>query len=384
MTTSTITTLTAVRAHATGPAAQAVDTLATTLTQGLGGRVAAAVLYFASASYQPGDLAGPLTACFPGAAVIGCSTAGEFTDAVTGTGGISAIALPEGMITRAVAALGDLSADVAAGTDAAVRHIEQALGSPLRDLDPGTHVGFALIDGMHGSEELVNERLGNAAPLLDVVGGSAGDDLAFDHTWVAVGDQVSTNGVAVLICAPAVPFRVIKTCSFSPTETVLQITKADVPNRTVLEFDGRPAAQAYADAVGVPLEALDSSVWTQHPVGLMIDGQPWIRSPQMITAEGGIKFYAQIVEGSDVHLMNAGDLVGETAAAIATGVAELGGRHSGAVWFNCVLRRLELDSKNLDATFLAALGDIPAAGFHTYGETWLGHVNQTLTGVLFG
>jgi hypothetical protein len=384
VTTSTITNLTAVRAYATGPAAQAVDTLAATLAHGLRQRTAAAVLYFASAGYQPSDLAGPLSARFPGAAVIGCSTAGEFTDAVTGTGGISAIALPDGMITRAVAALGDLSVDVAAGTDAAVRQLEAAFGKPLRDLDPGTHVGFALIDGMHGAEELVNERLGNAAPLLDVVGGSAGDDLAFDHTWVAVGNQVSTNGVAVLICATGVPFRVIKTCSFSPTGSVLHITKADVPNRTVLEFDGRPAAQAYAEAVGVPVDALDSSVWTHHPVGLMIDGQPWIRSPQLITAEGGIKFYAQILEGMDVHVMDAGDLIRETAAAIAAGQADLGGRSSGAVWFNCVLRRLELDADNLDAGFLAALGEAPAAGFHTYGETWLGHVNQTLTGVLFG
>ena len=384
MTISTITDFTAVRAHATGPAAQAVDSLAAVLTHGLGGRTAAAVLYFASASYQPGDLAGPLSARFPDAAVIGCSTAGEFTDAVTGTGGISAIALPEGMITRAVAALGDLSDDVAAGTDAAVQQIEATLGRPLRDLDPGTHIGFALIDGMHGSEELVNERLGNAAPLLDVVGGSAGDDLAFEHTWVAVGDRVSTNGIAVLICATGVPFRVIKTCSFSPSGRVLHITKADVPNRTVLEFDGRPAALAYSEAVGVPPEGLDSSVWTKHPVGLMIDGQPWIRSPQMITADGGVKFYAQILEGTDVHLMNAGDLVGETAAAIATGVAELGGHTSGAVWFNCILRRLELDNGSLNTGFLAALGQVPAAGFHTYGETWLGHINQTLTGVLFG
>jgi hypothetical protein len=32
--------------------------------------------------------------------------------------------------------------------------------------------------------------------------------------------------------------------------------------------------------------------------------------------------------------------------------------------------------------FLEAFTEVRVAGFHTYGETWLGHVNQTLTGVV--
>lgn len=385
MTLPTITDLTVARAHVSGPAAEAVPALASALEQGLGKRTAAAVLYFASSEYDPNDLAGPLSARFPGAAVIGCSTAGEFTDAVSGTGGITAVALPQGVLTRTAAALGDLSHDVAAGTDAAVKQVEEAFGTPLRELDPASHLALVLIDGLHGAEELVNERLGNAAPMLDVVGGSAGDDLHFRRTWVAVGDQICDAGVALLICAVSVPFRVIKTCSFTPApRPAMQITKADVAARTVLELDGRPAAQVYAEAVGVGVDQLDASIWMQHPVGLMIDGQPWIRSPQSVTPEGGVKFYAQILEGMEVHLMNRGDLVGETAAAVAQARADLGGHVSGAVWFNCILRRLELDAENLTTPFLAALGGIPAAGFHTYGETWLGHVNQTLTGVVFG
>jgi len=299
---------------------------------------------------------------------------------------VSAVAFPQGQLLKVAAALGDLgdaAGGVQAGTDAVVAAVEAGFG-PLRDLDPATHLGLVLIDGLHGNEELVNERLGNAAPMLDVVGASAGDDLAFTRTWVALGDRVSDHGVVLLVAQAGVPFRVVKTCSFVPSGLTLRITEADVPNRTVIEFDHRPALEAYAEAVGVKPSEVDASVFMRHPVGLMIDGEPWIRSPQQATPEGHLRFYAQILEGMEVEVMESGDLVGETEAAMATAVTDLGGHSGGGVMFNCILRRLEIDARGLNAPFLAAFGGVPVAGFHTYGETWLGHVNQTLTGVIFG
>lgn len=384
MTTSSLTGLCAARAFATGPAAGVVETLAGALLDGLGARPASTVMYFASSQYDPRELAGPLSARFPGACVIGCSTSGEFTDEQTGTGTVTAIALPQGMLLRSYAALGELSDNPSAGTDAAIAAVEAELGSSLRGLDPARYLGFVLIDGMHGAEELVNERIGNAAPVLDFVGGSAGDDLAFQSTWVAVGDQISHQGVAILVAEAGVPFHVVKTCSFTPSGAVLRITDADVETRTVRKFDGRPAVEAYAQALGLEPDQVDASAFMAHPVGLLIDGEPWIRSPQMVTPDGGIRFYAQILEGMEVEVMNAGDLVSETRIAIDEARSELGGRATGAVMFNCILRRLEMDAKQTSKPFLEVFSGIPLAGFHTYGETWLGHMNQTLTGVVFG
>jgi hypothetical protein len=371
-----------VSAHASGPAAEAVTHLTTSMLSTLQGVPAIAVLYFASSQYDPADLAGPIASAFPRAAVIGCSTAGEFTDRIGGTGGISAIALPEGVLVAATAALGELADDVTAGTQRAVTDLEREIGAPLRDLDPSVHVGFALIDGLHGWEEAVNDALGNAAPLLDFVGGSAGDDLSFDRTWVAVGDQVSYGGVALMVTRPAVPYQVVKTCSFAPTGKAMRITRADVTGRRVEEIDGRPAAEVYAEVAGVPVAELDSQVWMRCPVGLMIDGQPWIRSPQSVV-DGGIQFYAQLRPGMQVELMMAGDLVADTRRAVQQAERELGGIR-GSVLFNCVLRRMEMDADGNGEQFRATFEGIPTAGFHTYGETWLGHVNQTLTGVVFG
>jgi len=81
--------------------------------------------------------------------------------------------------------------------------------------------------------------------------------------------------------------------------------------------------------------------------------------------------------------MNGTDLIEDTRAALREAAAGLG-QVSGAVMFNGILRRLELDQKDLHQPFVEALGGHPAAGFHTYGESWLGHINQTLTAVMFG
>lgn len=49
-----------------------------------------------------------------------------------------------------------------------------------------------------------------------------------------------------------------------------------------------------------------------------------------------------------------------------------------------MLRRFELDAKNLHGPFLEAFSGLQMAGFHTYGESYLAHINQTLTGLWFG
>ncbi len=371
------------RAHTTGPAADAVAAVVAELRRGLDGRTAAVVCWFASSAYDPADLAGPLAGAFPEAQVLGCSTAGEFTDAATGTGGLSAIALPTDVVTRVHAGLGDLSGGVVEGTDDAVAAVQAGFGTPLRDLDATNHLGLVLIDGMHAAEEAVNSRLGDAAPLLGVVGGSAGDDLAFSATWVALGGEVSWNGVVFAVAEVAVPFHVVKTCSFVPSGRTLRITKANTATRTVVEFDGVPAVQAYAAALGTTADQVDSSLFMSHPVGMMFDGEPWIRSPQTVTDEG-LRFYAEILEGTEVEIMDSTDLVGDTAAAVRDAVAAVGGHASGALMFNCILRRLELDAKDAGQAFVEAFDGVPTCGFHTYGETYLGHVNQTLTGVVFG
>ena len=141
--------------------------------------------------------------------------------------------------------------------------------------------------------------------------------------------------------------------------------------------------RAYARAVGVRPDELDGAVFMRHPLGIMVDDEPWIRSPQQVLPDGGIRFYCQILEGMEVHVMRPTDLTGETRAAVGRAREALGGAPGGALLFNCILRRLELDATGGHPQFHEAFRGFPAAGFHTYGESWLGHINQTCTGLVF-
>lgn len=357
----------------------------------LGDRAYDAVVVFAAHTLDGAAITAAVRARHPRAEVVGCTTAGEFGAGQTGEGGASAFGLPVGTAVRAAGALAEIGGAgahaVEAGVRAAVDELEAALGAPLRALDPARHVGVVLIDGMHGQEEEVNRVLGNLAPSLSFVGGSAGDNLAFRETRVFRNGAESAQGVALLVLELARPHVVMKTCSFAPTDTSFTITIADVASRTVYAVDGRPVLAAYAEALDTTPERLDAGLFMRHPVGLMMDGEPWIRSPQQATPDGGLKFYCEIREGMEVTVMRGTDLVADTAAAVrraAGELAALGTAPRGALVFNCILRRLELDATGAHAGFLGAFDGVPAAGFHTYGESWLGHINQTCTGIVFG
>ena len=56
---------------------------------------------------------------------------------------------------------------------------------------------------------------------------------------------------------------------------------------------------------------------------------------------------------------------------------------SGLLNFNCILRTLELEATNQTEAYGKVFDDIQTVGFSTYGEEYMGHINQTATMVLF-
>jgi hypothetical protein len=321
---------------------------------------------------------------FPSAEVVGCTTAGEFTERSYGVGGAVAIALSRRKASRAVGALARFDGGVLKGVRAATDRISERLGKNLRECDPARYVGLVLLEGIRQKEEEANDALGQVAPFLSFVGGSAADEYCFEETRVYGDGGVSTDGAALLVLEMESPFSVLKTSSFrTRAGASFRVTKADPSRRTVYELDGKPIVDAYAGALGVPSQELGRSLFAVHPLGLMIEGAAWIRSPQAVEPDGGIRFACQLLEGMQVHIMDPTDLIDDTRRAFAEGERSLKGPVAGAILFNCVHRRIDLEERKLTHAFMELLR-FPTAGFHTYGESWLGHMNHTLTGLLIG
>lgn len=346
------------------------------------------VLFFCSWKHDGAAISAELRAEWPDARVLGCTTAGAFTESDDLADGVSAFALGSESVGRCAVALADYEqGDAEQAVAEAMRDISRQLDLDLRTATPDRYVGIVLQDGLGGDEEAVGHALGVAAPTVPFIGGSAGDAIRFVETPVFVNESRSARGAALLLMEMAAPFATLKSQSAEPTGRSLTVTEMDrTPGgaRIVRAFDGRPAAEAYAEATGLDAETLDTPDFLQYPLGLMEGDQPWLRSPVQLVDGGGLRFLCELGEGIRYEILHQTDLVGGTRADIDAAVEQMGAPLSGALVFNCVYRRLQMDAAELHAAHRSLYDGIEAAGFHTYGETYLGHVNQTSVMLLVG
>jgi len=348
------------------------------LADGLAAFAPKLVLFFASTKYAPENICRLMQNAFPASEVFGCSTAGEIVSGQMLDNAIVAMAF-------SAQAIKDLDIQVVENLQdeqaliSAFGAFENHFKTPMADIDPTKHVGIILIDGLAGAEEGFIENIGDLTNVT-FIGGSAGDDLKFAATHVYANGKSYPNAAILALLKPGVDFTFIKTQSFRDLGKSLEVTKADESRREVIEFNGQPAAISYASAVGTSVDKA-SAHFIKNPVGLVIDGEPYVRSPQQIK-DSSLLFYCGVMEGMELSLLESTDMLKDTRLAIDQAAEELGGV-SGIVNFNCILRTLELKEKNLTQEYGNLFGAVPTIGFSTYGEQYLGHINQTATMLVF-
>ncbi len=255
----------------------------------------------------------------------------------------------------------------------------QYYGQDVLDMDFKKYVGIVLVDGLSGTEEKIMDQIGDLTNLT-FIGGSAGDDLKFQKTLIYANGKAYTDAALFALLETSAGFDIIKTQSFRELDKKLTVTKANEEKREVLEFNNQPAPLAYAQAVDMPVESA-SSRFMINPVGLMVGDEPYVRSPQQISGDSMI-FYCNVLEGMELSLLESTDMIKDTAAALEDKKKELGGI-SGVINFHCILRTLELEAKGLTESYGKIFTDVPTIGFSTYGEEYIGHVNQTSTMLVF-
>lgn len=337
-----------------------------------------AVLFFASTIYPVDELAKVMKDAFQNSVVFGCTTAGEFVDDKMLKQSLVAMAFSEEVFEEihfeVIENIGTKD-----NIDQAMSNFENYYGESILGMDFYKYFGFVLFDGLSAAEEKVMALLGAKTNVL-FVGGSAGDDLKFKTTWVFAEGKAYTNAAVLVLVKAGVAFSFIKTQSFKLTDNKLIATKVDELTRTVMEFNGKPAVQEYARVLGVAADSITEK-FMSNPLALVIKDEPFVRSPQQVDGES-IRFYCQILEGMEMTVLQATSIVEDTKKAVEKAKAAMG-HISGIVNFHCILRTLELESKKQEFEYGAIFKGVPTIGFSTYGEEYLGHINQTSTMIVF-
>jgi signal transduction histidine kinase len=340
------------------------------------------LIFFASSCFNQGRLSRLLQEAFEDCIVIGCSTAGEQADGELLKNSVTAMAISSNIVSDIkIEIIEHLKENLS--VEQAFVSFEKHFNESSYSMDVRKYVGMVLVDGESMKEEMLMDLIGNKTNVY-FIGGSAGDDLKFTRTYISANGKAYTDSavLALLKMNDNVKFDIIKTQSFKSLDKKLVANKVNEEKREVIEFNNRPALLEYADSVGAPSIEDAPKYFKTNPVGLFVGSNDvFVRSPQQIKGTS-ILFYCNILEGMEVKLLTSTDIIEDTREALAENIKK-SGNIDGIINFDCIERKLILEEKNLERQYGEIFKGIPTIGFATYGEEFIGHVNQTSTMLVF-
>lgn len=343
-----------------------------------------ALLFFSQELLDAGSIAEALATRCPGLPYAGCSTAGEITPAGLGEGQAVALLFPSDNFAAVSAMVQGISSS---GLDAVAGEVEALKLSLYARLgSPRTAQIFALcfIDGLSYAEEAVTSAIHWSLDDIPLIGGSAGDDLKFKTTTLLCNGMVASDCAVIMLVATDIPFHVFKTDNFVPTNDKLVVTESDPQKRVVLEFNAGVAAEEFAAAVGVNAADLSPLSFASHPVVVRVGGETYCRSIQKVNPDGSLSFFCAIDDGVVLTVAEPRGMVESTRTAFRSVSERLGGIDM-ILGFDCVLRRLDAQNRQVLREISELYRENRVVGFGTYGEQYRSmHLNQTFTGIAFG
>ncbi len=344
------------------------------------------ILVFHSTQQNSEAVAQAIAKHFPGVPSAGCTTSGEHMNGAHFNGSLvmSGIWSPEIRWQATVLEhLSTLDETRARGT---VDQLLQRFALDRDHINPDKQFCLTFIDGLSMKEELVSALVADALEGIPLIGGSAGDDLKFKETRIIVNGKSYPQAAALIMADSQDGFRIIKHQHFVKTPKQLVVTKVDTLQRRVYELDGMPALEAYAAALGLPVNQVTADVAFVNPLLFRVNNELYVRSVQKIESDGSIIFYCGVEEGMVLEI---GDHL-DMNQALTQDIQSFQKAQEQSELFlacNCILRALEAAKDHNFSKLGQSMQNISknVIGFDTYGEQLNGlHINQTLVGIALG
>jgi methyl-accepting chemotaxis protein len=199
-------------------------------------------------------------------------------------------------------------------------------------------------------------------------------------TQVALGARVASDAVVVALLFSKKPLGVGVCHGHEPLSAPLRVSRAE--GNIVHTIEGRPAwdvwleqtrDRARAAGIGVPTAAEEGAYLLRYEAGLAAGDSYKIRAPLTRAADGSISFACGIPQGAVIRITESVPerQIASAREAARRARAQLGGEPpAGALVFDCICRNLILKAEFVHAVRAMSeeLGNVPLAGFETYGE----------------
>ncbi len=301
---------------------------------------------------------------------IGCTTAGELTEAGLIHGGLALLLVAADSASHVTA--------FSRRADAPLRAAEELGAVIAAQAERGT-VGTTVLltDGLAGTgEALVDELRRTGGTLHEIVGGAAGDEGKFRGTWVGRNADSGSSCAALLHVRSDLRWGVGVDHGLSAVTSPMRVTRAF--GSTVYELDGRPAFDVYRDFAskrGITLDPKNAGPFLiNNELGVyLFDQFKKARAPLAVNADGSLTCAAPVPSGANVCILGGtpDDLVGAAKRAATEAKERLGTRKAaGILLFDCICRGAILGAEFHREIYAVqeVFPETPIAGFLTYGE----------------
>lgn len=307
--------------------------------------------------------------------IVGCTTAGEFTQLGPNSNSVEVMALKSDTIVFEPIKVTGLRTNRAALTS--VGKDVQTQSEVMSKKGYGHATVMMFIDPFLGDGEgIVNALRKEAGAFCQVVGGAAGDDGKFAGTNLFYGEEVLSEAVVLVKIFSQNRIGIGAKHGMNNCTKPMHVTKSS--GVVLHEIDGKPAFDAYlafAKTKGVELTHETAPTFMiNYELAIQAGYFTKIRAPFKANPDGSLQMAAEVPQGSMVCIV---DSDAKRLAQAATEAAEEAKKHlgaskaSGVLVFDCICRKTILGNKfgtEVDAIASVFEKDTPIVGFATYGE----------------
>jgi methyl-accepting chemotaxis protein len=324
------------------------------------------------------------------AELIGCSSAGEFTDH-----SVTAESVTLGLVASdSISFFTGIGHDLSENVSSAVK--EATADFPSKVAGRPHFTAINLHDGLTGlGDQIALTTLRELGRDVSFAGGSAGDDMNMENTYVFCNDEISQDAVVMALLASRRPTKIAVNHGHEPISEPLTVT--DSEGSCVNELDGEPAFDVWRRAVESHFvthreETIDfdtitpgsrrlATLLTEYEFGIeegegIGDNEGYkTRWPGMTeTMDGPLDFAVNVPEGTTLRIMYSPkqqqiEAARETAEEAVGLLESQNVEVAGGFVYDCVCRAAILNDEFPTAIKeIADELDAPFAGFETYGE----------------